>query len=118
MIGIIISIICNAIGLYIVASFIPGITVDSTTTLIIAAIVIGLVNSFLKPILQVISLPISILTLGLFALVINAFCLGIAAFLVPGFHIDGIITAIIAALALSIISTILGMIAKSLDKAV
>ena len=118
MIGIIISIICNAIGLYIVAGFVPGITVDSTTTLIIAAVVIGLVNAFLKPILQIISLPISIITLGLFALVINAFCLGIAAFLVPGFHIDGILTAIIAALILSIISTVLGMIAKSLDKAV
>lgn len=116
--GLVISIICNAIALFIVVRIIPGITIDSTLTLIIAAIVIGLVNGFLKPLLQIISLPISILTLGLFALVINAFCLGIAAFLVPGFHIDGIFTAIIAALLLSIISTILGLITKPLDKAV
>lgn len=118
MVGLIISIICNAIALYIVASLVPGISVANTTTLILAAIVIGFVNAFIKPILQIISLPITLITLGIFALIVNAFCLGIAAFLVPGFHIDGVLTAIIGALILSIISTVLGMIAKSLDKAV
>lgn len=116
MIGILISFICNAIALYIVASVVPGISVSNTMTLIIAAIVIGLINAFIKPVLKIISLPITIITLGLFAIIINALCLGLAAFLVPGFHIDGIIAAIIGAIVLSIVSMILGMVTKTLDK--
>ncbi|MEX0616858.1 MAG: phage holin family protein [Candidatus Woykebacteria bacterium] len=108
-----VSWIINAIALYVTVALVPGIDVDKTSTLILAALVVGLVNTLIKPIVQIISLPITILTFGIFALVVNAAMLGLAAALVPGFGIDGFLSAFLGAIVLSIISAILNSFLKS-----
>ena len=83
---------------------IPGITISSFVSALIAAIVIALVNLFIKPILIFLTLPINILTLGLFILVINALLFLFVAYLVPGIEVDGFWSAFLGALLLTILS--------------
>lgn len=106
----IISFIGNAVALFLTANLVSGVMVKDLKVLLIATVVIALVNTFIRPILRLISLPITLVTFGLFALVVNAAALGLAAWLVPGFEISGIIPAIIGALVLSIASTVLDFI--------
>ena len=91
------------------ARVLPGFEVSSFTSALIAAVVLGLMNVIVKPILFVLTLPFTILTLGLFLFVLNAIVLWLTSLLVPGFRIHGILTALIAALVLSLV----GMIWKS-----
>lgn len=102
----------NAIALYIVTRILPGIQVADFLSALIAVLVIGLVNALIKPILLFLTLPITILTFGLFALVINALMLMLAGNLTPGFQVDGFGTAFLGSILLSIISTILHSLAK------
>ena len=83
---------------------VPGITISSFVTALIASIVIALVNLVIKPILVLLTLPINILTLGLFILVINALLFMFVAYLVPGVEVDGFWSAFLGALLLSILS--------------
>jgi putative membrane protein len=83
---------------------VPGITISSFVTALIASIVIALVNLVIKPILVLLTLPINILTLGLFILVINALLFMFVAYLVPGVEVDGFWSAFLGALILSILS--------------
>jgi putative membrane protein len=91
------------------AHVLPGFEIASFGSALIAAIVLGLMNAIVKPILFVITLPFTILTLGLFLFVLNAIVLWLTALLVPGFRIHGFLTALLAALILSVV----GMIWKS-----
>lgn len=109
---IIIGTFINAIALYVTALIIPGIQIDGFLTLVFSAIIVGLVNTFIKPIAQLISLPISVLTLGIFALIVNAAMLGLAAVLVPGWHIDGFWSAFWGAIILSLTSALLSAFFK------
>ncbi len=102
-----IRLIVNAIALYVIAQFLPGFHVDSFTHAVIAALALGIANAIVRPILFVISLPLEILTLGLFTFVINALVLWLVARLVPGFRIDGFGPAFLGALILSVISFLL-----------
>lgn len=113
---ILIALILNAVALIITAYIVPGFHVDSFTTAILAAIVLGIVNTFIKPILSFISLPLTLITLGLFSLVINAVVLFIVSAIVKGFTVDGWIPAILGAIVLSIASTILNSVLKDLGK--
>ena len=83
---------------------IPGITISSFATALVASIVIALVNLVIKPVLVFLTLPINILTLGLFILVINALLLMFVAYLIPGVEVDGFWSAFLGALLLSILS--------------
>ena len=83
---------------------IPGIKVDSLSTALIAAGVLGLINVFIKPVLIILTLPLNIITLGLFSFIINAFLLKLVAFLVSGFYVDGFLAALLGALVISIVS--------------
>ncbi|MBQ4113826.1 phage holin family protein [bacterium] len=83
---------------------IPGITISNFVTALLAAVVIALVNTVIKPILIFLTLPINILTLGLFILVINALLFMFVAYLVPGIEVDGFWSAFLGALLLSILS--------------
>ena len=83
---------------------VPGITISSFTTALIAAIAIALVNIVIKPILVFLTLPINILTLGIFILVINALLFMFVAYLIPGVEVDGFWSAFLGALILSILS--------------
>jgi putative membrane protein len=90
----------------------PGFHVDSPLAALIAAVVLGAVNTFVKPVLFVLTLPFTIVTLGLFLLVLNALMLALVDVLVPGLRIDGLATLIVASLALAIA----GMIWKSASR--
>jgi len=80
---------------------IPGIRVDSLITVLIAAAVLGLINVFVKPILIILTLPLNIITLGLFSFIINAFLLMLVAHFVRGFEVDAFFTAFLGALVIS-----------------
>lgn len=104
--------VVNAIALYIVTLILPGIQLADFGSALLAVAIIGLVNALIKPILLFLTLPITVLTFGLFALVINALMLMLAGNLTPGFQVDGFGTALIGSILFSIITTILYSLAK------
>ena len=87
-----------------IAWILPGISVDNFLSAILVAVVLGLINVFIKPILLLITLPINFLTLGIFTLVLNALLLMLAGYVTPGFEVDGFWSAFFGALILSILS--------------
>jgi putative membrane protein len=89
---------------------IPGIHIDHFQDLLLATLVIGLLNVFLRPIIVLLTLPVTLLTLGLFTFVINGLMFYLAANLVSGFHVTGFGAAFIAALLFSLISSVLNML--------
>jgi putative membrane protein len=97
-----------AASLWVAAYLIPGVHVGSVSALLIAALMLGLVNALVRPILTILTLPITILTLGLFYLVVNGVAFALAASLVPGFEIAGFGSAILGALLVSLVSSVLG----------
>ncbi len=97
----------NALALLAVAYFMPSITVNGFTTALIAAAIIGLVNVLIKPILVLLTLPITILTLGLFILVINGLLFYFVGHLIAGFHVGTVTAGILGALLYSLISWVL-----------
>jgi len=105
MIGYLLTILATALSLLVTDLVVPGVDLASFPAAIAAAVVIGLVNAFIKPILSFFSLPITFLTLGLFALVINGICFSLAAALVPGFVVKGLIAFILGPVILSLVST-------------
>lgn len=114
--SLLISWILNAAALYITAKLVPGIHLSDIMSALLAAIVIGFINSFIRPLLLFLTAPINLLTLGLFTFVINAGVLWLAAQVVPGFRVDSLSWAILAAIVLSFISTILSHLLKDLRK--
>ncbi len=83
---------------------IPGIRVDSLFTAVIAAGLLGLINVIIKPVLIILTLPLNILTLGLFTFIINAFLLKMVAYFVDGFEVSGFFAALLGALVISLVS--------------
>lgn len=107
MIGVLVTILATALGLLIVDLVVPGVDISNFPAALIAAVVIGFINGFIKPILSILSLPITFLTLGLFALVINGICFWLASILVPGFSVHGLLGIILGPIVLSLASTFL-----------
>lgn len=105
--NLILRIIINAIALYVVAYFIPGVSVTGPVGAVIAAVVLGIVNAIIRPILVIISLPIEIVTLGLFTLVINAALFWFVGHLGLGLEVRGVWPAFWGAIVLSIVSFVL-----------
>src|SRR2546425_4035467 len=97
----------NTCALLVVDAIFNKIWFDDTQTMIAAAILLALVNTYLRPLVVVLTLPINILTLGLFTLVINGLMLELVSWLIPAFHVEGFWTAVGAALVISIISFLL-----------
>src|SRR6266446_6323708 len=97
----------NALALVVVTAIFKGIRLDNNQALIATAVVLALVNTWLRPLVVVLTLPINILTLGLFTLVINALMLEFVSWLIPAFHVEGFWTAIGGALVISVVSTLL-----------
>lgn len=81
---------------------VPGIEVSSFLNAMFVVVIIALINTFIKPFLQIITLPINILTLGLFSLVINALLLMLAGYITPGFEVEGFLSALIGSIVLSL----------------
>ncbi|SRR5258708_2751502 len=96
----------NTIALFIVVNVVPHFEYRSVWTLAIAALVLGLLNAVVRPILYVLTLPLTIVTLGLFLIVLNAIMLEMTAWLVPGFRIDGFGWAFVGAIVLGLVSMV------------
>ena len=94
----------TALALWAATEIVPGIHADGAGTVILAALLLGLVNATVKPVAVLLSLPLTLLTLGLFLLVVNAAMLGLTALLVPGFEVDGFWPAVGGAMVVSIVS--------------
>jgi putative membrane protein len=99
--------ILSAIALWIVANFVPGIHVSGAKAALIAALVIGLINATLGLLIKIITFPLTILTLGLFWFVVNALMLELASQFVHGFEVRGFIPALIGAVLMSLVSSVL-----------
>lgn len=102
-----ISFVGSAVALFITANVVAGVEILDLRALLVATIIVGLINTFIRPILRLLTLPITLVTFGLFAIVVNAITFSIAAFFAPGFEINGIIPAIMGAIVLSIVSTVI-----------
>ncbi len=103
--GILINWIVNAMVIFSVAYIMPGVHVANFTSALVVALVLGVINAFLKPVLLILTLPITILTLGLFAFFINALLILLVSKIVPGFIVDGFLWALIFGIVLSIANT-------------
>jgi putative membrane protein len=110
--NLIISLLINSVAVFATGYLLPGINIQSFWTAILVAIVLGVLNTFLKPILSILALPITILTLGLFQLVINALIVLLVSAIIPGFGVENFWWALLFAIVLSIISSILNSVIK------
>lgn len=108
----IIKLLISSFAVVVLSKLLNGVNVDAYTTAIIVAVVISLLNLFVKPILVILTLPITIVTLGLFLLVVNALIILLADKLIDGFSVNGIWTAILFSILLSILQSILHSLFK------
>lgn len=100
--GFITRVLITGLGLWLAATIVPGITVAGWKSLLAAAIVLGIVNAIVRPVLIVLTLPITLVTLGLFLLVVNGLSFALAAALVPGFHVASLGGAILGSLVVGV----------------
>jgi putative membrane protein len=107
MIGFLLTTVVTALSLLVVDLIVPGVNIATFVAAMLAAISIGLVNGTIKPILSVLSFPITFLTFGLFALVVNGICFWLASLVVPGFAVHGFLGFILGPIVLSVVSTFL-----------
>ena len=105
MAGIILRTLIIMLGLYLASALVPGVQIDGTGSMIIAAVLLCLVNGFVRPIAFVLTLPLTIVTLGLFLLILNAAMFGLVAAMLDGFIVSGFWSALFGALIVSITST-------------
>lgn len=101
------TVLATALSLLIVDLAVPGVNISTFVAALIAGVAIGIVNSTVRPVVSFFSLPLNILTLGLFSLVVNGICLWLAAVIVPGFSISGLPAIILAPIVLSFVNTFL-----------
>jgi putative membrane protein len=106
MLALFISLLATVIGLGFAALIVPGIRAKNLLTFLIAATVLGLINVFIRPMLWFLTAPLSVLTFGLFALVINALMIMLAAALVPNFEVKGFGSAFLGAIIMAVIGAI------------
>lgn len=104
MTGFLLRLLISALGLWLASAIVPGVYVAGVGTLLIAALLLGVVNAIVRPVLVILTLPITIVTLGLFLFVVNAAMLGLVAWLLPGFTITGFWPALGASVVLSLVS--------------
>lgn len=105
--------IINAIALYLTSLLISGVVIDDFVSALIAVIVMGLVNTFIKPILVFFTLPITLITLGLFTFVLNAILFLLVGNITPGFYVSGFVNALLGSLLFTIFKMILNSLARS-----
>lgn len=112
MFGFLITCIANSLAIYAVAYLMTGVEVASLRDAVIAGVVLSLVNAIVKPIVVILTLPVTIVTLGLFYFVVTAFCLWLASVFVPGFILQGLFTTIVASVLVSILSAFITSILR------
>ena len=102
--------LCNALALLAVAYLLPGVRVEGMASALIAALVLGLINTLIRPLLLLLTLPVTVLSLGLFILVINGLLFWLAGSVLRGFEVSGFWTGMMGALLYSIISSALSLL--------
>jgi len=105
--GFLIRVIVNAAAILLAASLVPGIAVRSVTSALIAGFVLGTINAIVRPILIFLTLPLTLVTLGLFIFVLNAFCFWLASVFVPGLTVHGFWPALLGSVIVSLVSWVL-----------
>jgi putative membrane protein len=95
-----------ALGLWVASKIVPGVVVTNTGSLVAAAVLLGIVNAFVRPIVFVLTLPLTLVTLGLFLLVVNAMMIGLVAVMLDGFQVHGLLPGMLAAIVTGIASWI------------
>jgi putative membrane protein len=104
--------ILNAAAMLLVARFVRGFEISGMAAALTASVILGVVNTVVKPVLGLLTLPLNIMTLGLFSFVLSAFMLQLTAYVVPGFNLSGWVAAIVGAALLSVVSTALNTLIK------
>lgn len=104
MLTMILKWVAFALIIMLVGWLLPGLQVDNFITAMLIAVVIALINAFIKPVILLLTLPINFITLGLFTLVINALLFMFAAYIVPGVEVNGFLTALLASILISVLS--------------
>lgn len=104
------SLVVGAIAVIVTAYLLPGVTVDGFLSALVAAVVLAVVNGLIRPILLFLTLPINLLTLGLFTFVIVGLCVMLVSAIVPGFEVAGFLWALAFALVLAIVNAALGTV--------
>ena len=102
--GFLVRLLITALGLWVADQLLPGIWFTGTAALIVSALVLGIVNALVRPILLVLTFPLTVITLGLFILIVNGISLALAAWLVPGFHVASLWSATWGAILVSLTS--------------
>jgi len=102
--GFLVRLLITALGLWVADQLLPGIVITGTGSLIVSALLLGFVNALIRPIIFILPLPLTIMTLGLFILIVNGISLALVAWLVPGFHVAGLWSATWGAIIVSLTS--------------
>lgn len=104
-----IRLVIITLGVLVAVNIVDGVDVPEPQQAVVVAVVFGLLNAFLKPVLQLLALPVTILTLGIFYFVINVFIVYLTAFIVPSFTVEGFFPALFFSIIVSIVSWLLGI---------
>ena len=102
MVGFVLRAVIAALGLWLATRWVQGISIDSATTLLLAGLLLGVVNAFVRPVVTILTLPITLITLGLFLLVINAGMVGLVAAMLAGFHVQNFAAALLTAIIVTL----------------
>jgi putative membrane protein len=102
-----VRVLLNAVALLVAAWLVPGIQISGPAATILAGLLLGVVNALVRPVLLLLTLPLTLLTLGLFIFVVNAMCFALTAALVPGFRVSGFMAALLGSIVVSIVSWVL-----------
>jgi len=104
--GFLVRMLITALGLWLASALVPGVTITGTFTLLVAALLLGFVNALIRPLLILLTLPITILTLGLFLFVVNAAMFGLVAALLDAFTVTGFFAALLGSIIVSLTATL------------
>jgi len=102
MVGFLVRLAISALGLWLAQQIVPGVDIEGTGTLVAAALLLGIVNALVRPLLILLTLPITVLTLGLFLLVVNAATFGLVAALLDGFRVAGFGAALLGSIVVGL----------------
>ena len=108
MLGSLLTLVATALSLLVVDIIFPGVRLATFPAALIAGLTIGGVNSFVKPVISTLSMPLNFVSLGAFSLVVNGLCFWLASIFVPGFRVSGLLAFILAPVILSAVSTLIG----------
>jgi len=116
--GFLLRVVVNALAIMLAASILPGIHVDGLVPALMGGLLLGLVNAVVRPVLIILTLPITLVTLGFFLLVLNALCFWLVASLIKGFYVAGFWSAFLGAIVVSIVSWIMTALISDSGKVV